>query len=252
MLLSTARGEGRPRGMADGAVVIDPPEAILEDEARSRAPADGTETAIPDIVIRRLPVYLRTLRLLAASGVGSVSSDELARRIGMTAAQIRRDLSSFGKFGKQGKGYDTTALADAIAHILKLDREWDVALAGFGNLGRAIAQYRGFRPTFRIAAIFDAKRDLVGRIVDGVAVEPLDRIAEVVEREGIKIGIVAVPAFAAQDVADRMVEGGVRALLNYAPVVLQVPPSVAVREIDPVGAMQSLTYYLPDDRAGVL
>ncbi len=213
---------------------------------RDAVPGPAVE-AIPDIVIRRLPTYVRTLQALAERGVESVSSDELADHIGVTAAQIRRDLSYFGKFGKQGKGYDTDFLAGAIARILRLDREWEVALAGFGNLGRAVAHYRGFAPAFRVAAIFDHNEDRVGRRVEGVEILPADRIEEVVAREGIRIGIIAVPAAAAQEVAERMVAGGVRALLNYAPVVLRVPPGVTVREIDPVGAMQSMTYYLGDE-----
>ena len=200
---------------------------------------------IPDIVIRRLPIYVRTLRGLRERGIFSVSSDELADHIGVTAAQIRRDLSYFGKFGKQGKGYDTDFLAEEIAKILRLDRQWDVALAGYGNLGRAIAHYRGFVPSsFTIAAVFDHNEEHIGQPVDGLTVLRDDRITEVVRQAGIRIGIVAVPAAAAQDVADRMIAGGVRALLNYAPVVLKVPPGVTVREIDPVSAMQSMTYYL--------
>ena len=213
------------------------------------APAAAGPEAIPDIVIRRLPVYVRTLRGLAEQGIESVSSDELAGHIGVTAAQIRRDLSYFGRFGKQGKGYDAEFLAGAIARILRLDRRWDVALAGFGNLGRAVAHYRGFEPAFRIAAIFDHNPEHVGQRVDGIEILRDDRITEVVAREKIRIGIVAVPAAAAQEVADRLVAGGVRALLNYAPVVLRVPPGVTVREIDPVGAMQSMTYYLDDEES---
>lgn len=199
-------------------------------------------------MIRRLPVYVRTLRRLAERGVSSVSSDDLAADIGVTAPQIRRDLSYFGRFGKQGKGYDTEHLARAIAHILGLDRRWRVALAGFGNLGRAIAQYRGFEPAFEIVAIFDRQRERIGQRLDAIEVLPEERIAEVVAREAIAIGIIAVPAATAQEVADRMVAGGVRALLNYTPIVLHVPPEVTVREIDPVGAMQSMTYYLAEER----
>ena len=205
--------------------------------------------AIPDIVIRRLPIYVRTLRALALSGTESVSSDELARHIGVTAAQIRRDLSYFGKFGKQGKGYATTPLAEAIAHILQLDREWSVALAGFGNLGRAIANYRGFLPAFRITAIFDSNLDRAGEQFEALTVLPFDRITEVVAAQDIRIGILAVRSATAQDVADRMIAGGVRALLNYTTEVLRVPTGVTVREIDPVGAMQSMTYYLAEESA---
>ena len=215
---------------------------------RTDAAAGAEAGAIPDIVIRRLPVYVRTLRGLRERGIGSVSSDELADHIGVTAAQIRRDLSYFGKFGKQGKGYDTDFLAEAIAGILHLDRQWDVALVGYGNLGRAIAHYRGFVPSsFTIAAIFDHNEEHVGQRVDGLTVLRDDRITDVIRAAGIRIGIVAVPAAAAQEVADRMIAGGVRALLNYAPVVLKVPPGVTVREIDPVSALQSMTYYLEDE-----
>ncbi len=216
----------------------------------SDAPHAHTGGVIPDIVIRRLPVYVRTLRALRDRGVHSVSSDELADHIGVTAAQIRRDLSYFGKFGKQGKGYDTEFLAGAIAGILGLDRQWDVALAGFGNLGRAIAQYRGFgSSSFNIAAVFDRNAEHVGQEISGLTVLPEEAITEVVREHGIRIGIVAVPAGLAQRVADQMVAGGVRALLNYAPVVLKVPPGVTTREIDPVSALQSMTYYLTEEES---
>ena len=207
----------------------------------------GSDEAIPDIVIRRLPIYVRTLRDLRDREIASISSDELADHIGVTAAQIRRDLSYFGRFGKQGKGYDIGFLADTIGKILQLDRQWDVALAGFGNLGRAIAQYRGFIPSsFKVVAIFDRNEDHVGQQIDGITIQRPDRITDEIARLGIKLGIIAVPATAAQLVADQMVAGGVQALLNYAPVVLKVPANVTIREIDPVSAMQSMTYYLED------
>jgi len=181
---------------------------------------------IPDIVIRRLPIYERTLKQMLSAGVTSISSEELGKRIGVTAAQIRRDLSYFGKFGKQGKGYDVARLAEEIAHILKLDRQWDVALAGFGHLGQAIAHYRGFEPNaFRIAAIFARNPEHIGQQVNGTVVLDEAELTRVIQEMGIKIGIVAVPA-------------------AYAPVILKVPESVWVREIDPVSALQSLTYYL--------
>lgn len=224
--VTLARGMGR----------LGDPSAVIEPGA-----------AIPDIVIRRLPIYVRTLRALREQGISSVSSEELADHIGVTAAQIRRDLSYFGKFGKQGKGYDVGFLAERIGRILKLDRQWDVALAGFGNLGRAIAQYRGFVPSsFRIAAIFDQNPEHIGRELDGLIIQSDDLIEAEIARLGIRIGIVAVPASAAQEVAERMITGGVQALLNYAPVVLKVPAGIIVREIDPVSALQSMTYYLDE------
>ena len=201
--------------------------------------------AIPDIVIRRLPIYIRALQGMIDAGTYSVSSDALAGQIGVTAAQIRRDLSYFGRFGKQGKGYDAVRLHDEIRRILKLDQQWDVALAGFGNLGRAIVHYGGFLPsTFRIAAIFDRNPDAVTDETSGIAVLGEERIAEEIARLGIKIGILAVPRASAQVVAEAMVAGGVEALVNYAPCVVRAPSHVSVRDVDPVGAMQSMTYYL--------
>ena len=215
--------------------------------ARRGAGSSALEDAIPDIVIRRLPIYVRTLRELQESGTTSVSSDELANHIGVTAAQIRRDLSYFGRFGKQGKGYDAEHLAAEIARILKLDRQWDVALAGFGNLGRAIVHFQGFiRASFHIAEIFDRNSASIGQTVVCITVLSDAHMTDVILRLGIKMGIVAVPTFAAQEVVDRMVAGGIEAILNYAPVVLKAPPGITVREVDPLGAMQSMTYYLED------
>lgn len=208
----------------------------------------SSEPEIPDIVIRRLPLYVRTLRALQATGTATVSSDQLAEVIGVTAAQIRRDLSYFGKFGKQGKGYDTFHLERAISSILQLDHEWPVALAGFGSLGHALVQYRGFGPSsFRIDAIFDRNPLQVGQPAGSLTVLSDRSITDEVRRLGIQIGIIAVPAADAQEVANAMIEGGITALLNYAPTVLKTPAHVQVREIDPIWALQSMTYYLDSD-----
>jgi redox-sensing transcriptional repressor len=205
---------------------------------------------IPDIVIRRLPIYVRTLKRMDDAGVATVSSDELADEIGVTAAQIRRDLSYFGKFGKQGKGYEVANLVSEIEHILNLDREWDVALVGFGHLGQAVAAYRGFESSaFHIAAVFDREPENIGTTTPGgVRIMSDADITRVVREMGIRMGIVAVPTASAQDVANALVAGGVTAILNYAPVILRVPHDVWVREIDPTGAMQSMTYYLSHPR----
>lgn len=202
---------------------------------------------IPDIVIRRLPIYVRTLKTLCDRQVTSASSEQLAEMIGVTAAQIRRDLSYFGKFGKQGKGYDTHLLVEAISAILKLDRQWSVALAGLGNLGRAIANYRGFAPSsFNIAALFDRNPQHIGETVGQLEILPIQDLAMTMHNEDIRIGIIATPKIHAQETADLMVAGGVQAILNYAPVILKVPESVTVREIDPVSALQSMTYYIDE------
>lgn len=213
-----------------------------------RVPRNGNEHDIPDIVIRRLPIYVRTLKLIEDADIATVSSDELAGQIGVTAAQIRRDLSYFGKFGKQGKGYEVATLVAEIERILNLDQRWDVALVGFGHLGQAIAAYKGFEPSsFRIAAIFDRNPERIGQQAKGgIEVMHASRITDVVRELNIRMGIVAVPTVAAQDVADALVAGGVSAILNYAPVILRVPENIWIREIDPTGAMQSMTYYLTD------
>lgn len=209
---------------------------------------DDQHHEIPDIVIRRLPIYVRTLKHIEGSGIATVSSDDLADQIGVTAAQIRRDLSYFGKFGKQGKGYEVATLVAEIERILNLDREWEVALVGFGHLGQAIAAYRGFEASsFMITAIFDRNVDRVGQIAESdVCVMSDADIARVVREKGIRMGIVAVPADAAQQVANDLIAGGVSAILNYAPVILRVPDNVWIREVDPTSAMQSMTYYLTE------
>lgn len=203
---------------------------------------------IPDIVIRRLPIYLRTLRRMQDLGMESVSSEDLGAHIGVTAAQIRRDFSYFGRFGKQGKGYDIPTLAEGIQRVLKLDRCWDVALVGFGQLGRAIAHYRGFESnSFRIAAVFARNPDHIGDQVNGVVVMDEAVMHKVIPELGIRIGIIAVPADSSQDVANRLVDSGVQAILNYAPAIIRVPAHVRVREIDPTSALQSLSFYLDSD-----
>jgi len=215
---------------------------MWDDEGPSVPPGD-----IPDIVIRRLPIYVRTLKSLCDRQVGSASSEQLAEMIGVTAAQIRRDLSYFGKFGKQGKGYDTHRLVEAISGILKLNRQWPVALVGLGNLGRAIANYRGFTPSsFTIAAVFDRNSGQIGQTVGELKILPVDDLPTTMRDEHIRIGIIATPKVHAQETADLMVKGGVQAILNYAPVILKVPDSVTVREIDPVSALQSMTYYIDE------
>ncbi len=225
--------------------------AIGHNGSKRQDPTPGPDSAhdppIPEVVIRRLPIYARTLDELLAGGVGTISSNELADNIGVTAAQIRRDLSYFGRFGKQGKGYDIALLLAEIRRILNLDRRWDVAIVGFGHLGQALARYRGFLDsTFRIAAIFDDDVAKIGQPAGpaGLDVLPDSRIAEVVAAQGIKIGIIAVPAQSAQRTAEMLIAGRAISLLNYAPVVLQVPDWVCVRDIDPITMLQSMTYYL--------
>lgn len=205
----------------------------------------------PDVVVRRLPVYARSLRYLLNEGVRSISSQELGTRINMTAAQIRKDLSYFGEFGKQGIGYDVERLLAQIEQILGLDQEWPVALVGVGHLGQAVARYDGFRPRgLNIAALFDSDPAKIGQeIIPGIAVQHTDAIASVIAECRIRVAIIAVPAVQAQSVADQLIAAGVRAILNYAPIVLRVPDNVWVREIDPVAVLHSMTFYLARDSA---
>ncbi len=203
--------------------------------------------AIPDIVIGRLPIYLRALNFLVAEGREITSSQELGDRLGISSAQIRKDLSHFGEFGKQGTGYDIAFLRDQLRQIMKVDRMWDVALVGAGNLGKAIADYGGFSGKgFNVTAIFDTDADKIGKPmgINQVAVQPIADLAETLKERGIQVGIIATPAEAAQGVARTMVEAGVRAILNYAPITITVPAGVRVQYIDPVVGLQRMTYYL--------
>lgn len=201
---------------------------------------------IPDIVIGRLPIYLRELRRLQSEGgKPTTSSRELGELLGISSAQIRKDLSHFGEFGKQGTGYHINYLIDQLSHILHLDRIWPVALVGAGSLGTALAHYDGFAPRgFEIRWIFDNDPGKIGRQINGIAVQSLAEMAETVARHKIQVAVIATPARAAQEVTNRLVEAGVKAILSYAPVHLIAPPEVQVSYSDPLTELQRMTYYL--------
>ena len=200
---------------------------------------------IPDIVVGRLPIYLRELSFLAAEGVPVTSSHELGKRLGISAAQIRKDLSHFGEFGKQGTGYKVSYLQEQLRRILKVDHEWPVALVGVGDLGRALAHYAGFvNRGFRIVALFDDDPAKIGQRIGDLEILSTDRLAEVVRERGIYVAMISVPAPSAQKVADACLAAGIRAILNYAPITLNVPDGVFVQHIDPVTHLQRMTHYL--------
>ena len=201
---------------------------------------------IPDIVIGRLPLYLRALRRLAVEGEKpTTSSQELGDRLGLSSAQIRKDLSLFGDFGKQGTGYHINYLIEQLRRILHLDREWPVALIGAGFLGHALAHYGGFHSRgFRIAWIFDNDPDKVGKRMAALTVQHIDELEETIRQEGARVAILAVPAGAAQAMTDRVVEAGIKAILTYAPINLSVPDGVQVQYSDPVVQLQRMTFYL--------
>ncbi len=200
---------------------------------------------IPDIVIGRLPVYLRALSVMAAAGQEITSSHELGEKLGISSAQIRKDLSHFGEFGKQGTGYRISHLQDQLRRILKVDREWPVALIGLGDIGHAIARYGGFKDRgFVIKLVFDSDPAKIGQSIGQLVVHDVAALPDVVREQGIQVAMLAVTAKAAQDVADLCVKGGIRAILNYAPINLSVPDTVRVQYLDPVTHLQRMTYYL--------
>ncbi len=204
------------------------------------------ENTIPGIIVGRLPIYLQALEHLQNQEVLSTSSQELGDLIGISAAQIRKDLSQFGEFGKQGKGYSVPYLVDQLRGILHVNQVWDMAVIGAGNLGRAIAHYQGFiNHGFRVAMIFDNDPQRVGeRISDDFEVQSTENMVEQMQQAGIKIAMLTVPASAAQTVTDDLVKAGIKAILNYAPITISVPADVHVQNVDPVIYLQKMSYYL--------
>ena len=212
----------------------------IDQGAKSEMPSN-----IPDIVIGRLPVYLRALSRLAQEGHEVTSSHELGQRLGISSAQIRKDLSHFGGFGKQGTGYQIAHLIEQLRQVLKVDKDWEVALVGVGDLGSALVHYKGFSDRgFHIAYVFDNSPQKIGKKVGNFTVASTDEMTRTIEERGIRIAMIAVPAEKAQAVADELIQAGVRAILNYAPINLNVPSDVRVQYIDPVLHMQRMTYYL--------
>jgi len=200
---------------------------------------------IPDIIIGRLPVYLRALQRMSEKGIKTTSSQELGEHVGISAAQIRKDISQFGEFGKQGTGYSIPFLLDKLREILKVDRVWEVALVGAGDIGHALARYQGFTDRgFRIICVFDNDSSKVGSKVGSFTVEEMSKISDRVRECNIRVAMITVPAPAAQVVADILVKAGIKAILNYAPISINVPNDVHVQYIDPASHLQRMTYYL--------
>jgi redox-sensing transcriptional repressor len=199
----------------------------------------------PDIVIGRLPLYLRALDALAKEDAHVTSSYELGERLGMSSAQIRKDLSHFGDFGKQGTGYQIHFLIDQLRQILHVNREWLVIIVGAGHIGQALVNYRGFSENgFKIVGVFDNDEAKIGQVMNGYVVQPIAHAPAYIRQHDIKIAMLTTPAEAAQATAEMLVEAGVRSILNYAPTPLTVPEGVQVQSIDPVSRLQHMTYYL--------
>lgn len=198
---------------------------------------------VPKAVVARLSLYLRELQHLVRSGRATISSSQLGQRLGFSDAQVRKDLAYFGHFGYPGIGYRCQELIEAIRGILGTDRIWTVAMVGVGNLGQALLGYRGFASQgFRVVAAFDADPAKVDRKVDGVPVYPLDRLRQIVRDEEITLGMIAVPATAAQTVADQLVAAGVAGILNFAPVTLSLPESVSLVAVDLATELEQLCF----------
>ena len=200
---------------------------------------------IPEMTVRRLSVYTRCLQQLEEDGVKTISSQELAERFNLNSAQVRKDLAYFGEFGVRGIGYYVAGLRGELQKILGLDREWPVALVGFGNLGSALFHYKGFaRQGFRIAVIFDDDPDKSGKQVDGVPVLPLRDLPREAKARGLHIAIVAVPAESAPAVTEKLVAAGIKAILNFAPGRLRTPRDVRLKNVDLSIELESLSFYL--------
>ena len=202
-------------------------------------------SSIPEVVVERLPVYIQKLNQLVREGRESVSSHEMAETLGVTSAQIRKDLSFFGGFGKQGTGYNVINLLESLRGILNLNQIWEVVLVGVGHLGQALLSYQGFsQKGFEIVMAFDNDPKVVGQTFAGIEVLDVMEMRNHICPRGIPIAILTVPAVHAQEMADQLIQCGVKAILNYAPVTLKVPEGIRLANIDPVLSLQTIAFYL--------
>ena len=210
----------------------------------------GCKKRIAEAAVARLSTYNQALDELDRLGVEIISSDELGERVGYSAAQIRKDLSCFGEFGKAGRGYYVKELKESISQILGTDRTWNVALVGVGNLGSALLAYAGFRERgFKIVAVFDNDLRKIGKKWEDVILQDISELAEKIREQDIQIGIMAVPAEVAQRAADMLVLSGIRAILNFAPVRIVVPEDVELRSAELSSELECLSYFLTNEKA---
>ena len=206
---------------------------------------DMNNSSVPDIVVGRLPLYLRAIQSMRQQGQQVTSSQELGKVLGISAAQIRKDLSQFGEFGKQGTGYNIEYLCEQIQKILKVDRVWDVAVIGAGDIGSALARYQGFTNRgFQVTMVFDSNPQKIGRQEGSHIIQESAKMVGSIKEAGVKIAMIAVPADQAQKVADQLIEAGIKSILNYAPTSISVPKDICLQHIDPATHLQHMTYYL--------
>ncbi|MDP9328459.1 MAG: redox-sensing transcriptional repressor Rex [Actinomycetota bacterium] len=202
------------------------------------------ERSIPEATVGRLPVYLRALVDMASAGTTTVSSEALAEAAGVNSAKVRKDLSHLGSYGTRGVGYDVAYLVHQIRRELGLTQHWAIVIAGIGNLGHALANYKGFAERgFRVAGLVDTDPAKVGEMAGGMPIRHIDDLPTLVKTEEIAIGVIATPAGAVQEVADLMVAAGIRSILNFAPAVIAVPARVSVRKVDLAIELQILAFY---------
>jgi redox-sensing transcriptional repressor len=202
------------------------------------------ERAIPEATVARLPLYLRSLREMTERGTQTVSSEALAAAAGVNSAKVRKDLSYLGSYGTRGVGYDVAYLVYQIERELGLTQDWNVMIVGVGNLGTALAGYRGFPARgFRIVALIDADDRKIGQRVGDLVIEDFEDLERIAKERQVSIGIIATPAQAAQEAADRLVAAGVKSILNFAPAVIQAPDDVSIRKVDLSIELQILSFY---------
>lgn len=225
---------------------IGPPPDALMTEPRPHSEQHGevpSDASVPKVVVSRLSLYLRELQRLVASGQETISSGQLGSLLGFSDAQVRKDLGFFGQFGYPGVGYRCDELIRAMRDILGTNQPWSVAMIGAGNLGQALLGYRGFgSQNFTITAAFDADPKKVGRVVQGIRIQPLAELADTVKKNGIRLGMLVVPAEQAQAAADRLVEAGIEGIVNFAPVTLAVPDHVEVVGVDLAIELEQLSF----------
>ena len=203
-----------------------------------------SQRSIPEATVQRLPIYLRALVDITEGGATTVSSEALAEVAGVNSAKVRKDLSHLGSYGTRGVGYDVAYLIHQVRRELGLTQHWPIVIAGIGNLGHALANYKGFSERgFQTVALVDADPTKVGEVVGGIAIRPVDDLPAIVKEGDVAIGVICTPAPAVQEVADRMIAAGIRSILNFAPLVISVPPGVSVRKVDLAIELQILAFY---------
>jgi redox-sensing transcriptional repressor len=203
-----------------------------------------SQRSIPEATVQRLPIYLRALVDVAETGAATISSEMLAEAAGVNSAKVRKDLSHLGSYGTRGVGYDVAYLIHQVRRELGLTQHWPIVIAGIGNLGHALANYKGFAERgFEIVALVDADPGKIGEIVGGIPIRHIDDLPDIVREHAVAIGVICTPSPAVQEVVDRMVDAGIRSILNFAPLVVSVPPGVSVRKVDLAIELQILAFY---------